>query len=333
MATRQAMSYRQAVLAIMQEDIRSQADDERQHIGRAIARIDGLTEAQQLRVHASYMRAWRRNQRHSAPQLARWLLNLTAVLFAVWITADVILIVGFDAEFSGWVGTTFIVTGAVAFLVAAATKITLTVEDRWHFASPSAHRSDLVTDQLIHLLSLLNSARAHWRDPRTIRRLRYQIHLSARRIARSPVRLRRTQWGELELRRAIRQEQAQVAAVLRLHADRLAVIGTQGEYVQICSSVTEGLLAAVDDDWDGLTANAPEVTLASRLKRASARLGGPLLLVTAALTLPLIPEFHDSRTTIYSSLLPLAVLMALRAPEAVANTIRGAIDKASAARE
>ncbi|MEU9129360.1 hypothetical protein AB0D08_14855 [Kitasatospora sp. NPDC048540] len=329
MATSQAVSYRQVVLAIMQEDIRYRAVDERQHIGRIVAGIDGLTEAQQLRVHASYMRAWRRNQRHSAPQLARWLLSLTAVLFSAWVTADAILIVGFKSEFSGWVAPAFIVTGAVAGVVAVTTKITLVVQDRWDFASPSAHRSDLVVDRLIHLLSLLGSAKTHWRDPRTSRRLRYQIQLAATKIARSPVRLRRTQWGELELRRAIRQEQAQVAAVLRLHADRLAVIGTQGEYIQICASVTEGLLAAVNDDWEGLTANAPEVTLASRLKRVSARFGAPLLLAGAALTLPVIPQFHDSRAAIYSSLLPLAALMALRAPEAVANSIRGVIDKVS----
>ncbi|MFB7247748.1 hypothetical protein ACFCYX_35395 [Streptomyces populi] len=120
-----------------------------------------------------------------------------------------------------------------------------------------------------------------------------------------------------------------MATVFKDHASKLAMIGSQAEYNSICRSLTGGLRAAAEDDWNALLTHAPEITSTSRVLRVASRVGPSIVLVVAAFTLPLFPALASSRDAIRASLIPVAVLLVIASPEFVLTSVRGVIEKAA----
>ncbi|WP_424705470.1 hypothetical protein [Kitasatospora acidiphila] len=323
------MAFRQAMELLVMDDIRRKAAVERQRIWRILCEIPSLDASQRRRIQARYIRAWRRNQYHSAPQyrnISFSIFLIVALGYSIFAVAIGGVTGSNDAK---WPAVPTYLFTAIAVAAGANSCIAMAYDGRRYFSSRWAHRSDLLLARLIVVTATFYNARASWRHASECRRLRYRVTSLAKEMESTRVRVRRTGQEERKARRFIRDQNVRVAAVLRRHAEVLSVAGTQQEYERICRSLTAGLLAASEDNWEGLLENSPDITFMSRIQRLSARLGPAAFLLAAAFLLPLFPGLHGASASIYGTLLPVATLTALGAPEVVLNSIRSVIDKSS----
>lgn len=272
------------------------------------------------------MRAWRRNQYHLTSQyfkLSFFLFALVAATFSVYVLyLDVS-----DTWPGGFTSLlTFMLLAAV--LSGANAVLAMNLDRHRDFASRWAHRSDFLLARLIPTVSTFYRARSTWHHAAICKRLRFRLLEMAREVSVTRVRTRRTNFTlEWRIRREIKVENLRLAAVLRQHADSLAKAGRQGEYDQICDSLLAGLVAASHDDWDALLEHAPEITNKSLVVRLATRLTPAVILLAAALLVPLLPAFRESGDSIRGVLLPMAGLAAVGASESVTGPVRSLLEK------
>jgi hypothetical protein len=86
-----------------------------------------------------------------------------------------------------------------------------------------------------------------------------------------------------------RTDVLRLAAVIRCHRTPIARASGPASFDLVAQSLWSGVIALIDDDWEALTAAAPSVTALSRLRRASAAVWPPAVLLAAAVALPWIP--------------------------------------------
>ncbi|MDX6315597.1 MAG: hypothetical protein QOF44_5061, partial [Streptomyces sp.] len=107
------------------------------------------------------------------------------------------------------------------------------------------------------------------------------------------------------------------------------------DYDRICDSLRTGLLAAVRSDWGELLRHAPELSAASRIRRAANRFTSPAVLVASGLLIPLLPGVGpvpgDSLRILLLASGALALLPATT--DLARNNVQSALDKALFSRD
>ncbi|WP_459181231.1 hypothetical protein [Streptomyces sp.] len=181
----------------------------------------------------------------------------------------------------------------------------------------------------------LYQLREHWHRPSEIVWLRNYLDAGARRVESNRVPLRAVRFRERALRTEIRHRHRKLAEQLRLHSRSLAQVNSLSDYDRICDSLRTGLLAAVRSDWGELLRHAPELSAASRIRRAANRFTSPAVLVASGLLIPLLPGVGpvpgDSLRILLLASGALALLPATT--DLARNNVQSALDKALFSRD
>lgn len=187
---------------------------------------------------------------------------------------------------------------------------------------------DQVVWRLHYLAWLLHVYRPNYLKPRILRQARARINETARIIELNPVPMRTAHWRERSLRKQIRHDHARVAATLRELSKNIATVHTLEQYDRVCDAVLAGAISAAHGNWDELLEAAPEISVISRTVRAFRRTVPSLVLVGAALVIPVLPGIGASADGIRVLLLATAVLSILPTGDAARDIIRGTLDRA-----
>ncbi|MGA5363926.1 hypothetical protein [Streptomyces purpurascens] len=129
-----------------------------------------------------------------------------------------------------------------------------------------------------------------------------------------------------------RADTQRLASVIRRHRTPIARASGPASFDLVVQSLSSGVLALIDDDWEALTAAAPPVTALSRLRRVAAAVWPAAVLVAAAVALPWIPAVAQAPAVadgVRVTLIITAVLGLVLPRESSAKTsILDAFDKA-----
>ncbi|MFC4332081.1 hypothetical protein ACFPC0_30810 [Streptomyces andamanensis] len=114
-----------------------------------------------------------------------------------------------------------------------------------------------------------------------------------------------------ESRSIARREAFGVADVIRKHKYVLSRAGGPGSHVRVMASLWAGITALTQDDWESVVAQIDQAPRISKIHAAWQRLLPPLVLLTAAFALPLIPDVARIPTVAGSLRITLLITAAL----------------------
>ncbi|MFG2864735.1 hypothetical protein [Streptomyces sioyaensis] len=94
-------------------------------------------------------------------------------------------------------------------------------------------------------------------------------------------------------RHLVRNDALRLAAVIRQHKKPILRATGPSAFDRVTESMWSGVVALIEDDWAALTAAAPPVTAATKLRRFVSRTGPQAVLLGAAFAIPLIPAVAE----------------------------------------
>ncbi|QTZ90731.1 hypothetical protein [Streptomyces auratus] len=95
-------------------------------------------------------------------------------------------------------------------------------------------------------------------------------------------------------RHVVRNDALRLAAVIREHKKPILRASGPSSFDRVTESMWSGVVALIEDDWATLTAAAPPVTAATKLRRFASRIGPQTVLLGAAFAIPLIPAVAEA---------------------------------------
>ncbi|MGW6890391.1 hypothetical protein [Streptomyces chartreusis] len=169
----------------------------------------------------------------------------------------------------------------------------------------------------------------HWWYPHALHAVRRYLDFLAADLRRASVVHRRTSLADWVIRGQGRRDGAALAELVERHRFALARVRTRSEYLRICDSLLSGVQSLAAGDLEELLAHQmaePFVPRASRLLR---RFTPALILLAAALLIPVLPGVSgQTGEGVRWLLLMTALLSLVPSPELVSGTVRTALDKA-----
>ncbi|GGX89891.1 hypothetical protein [Streptomyces anandii] len=171
---------------------------------------------------------------------------------------------------------------AIGLLVLVWVSVCFTLT-KW-MVRPVLRPYDLLLLGLVDVCEVTHAHRGTWFQERSRRAVERALEKAARK-AETALPARPFPGG----RGPARADTLRLAAVVRQHRTPIARAGGPASFDVVTKSLWAGVLALIDDDWETLTAAAPPVTALSRLRRTAAAVWPPVVLLTAAVALPLIP--------------------------------------------
>ncbi|MEU5544755.1 hypothetical protein AB0G85_20520 [Streptomyces sioyaensis] len=91
----------------------------------------------------------------------------------------------------------------------------------------------------------------------------------------------------------VRNDALRLAAVIRQHKKPILRATGPSAFDRVTESMWSGVVALIEDDWAALTAAAPPVTAATKLRRFASRIGPQAVLLGAAFAIPLVPAVAE----------------------------------------
>lgn len=158
--------------------------------------------------------------------------------------------------------------------------------------------------------------------------IRRQIYFAAHAVETNGTPVRYTWRTEKALRSSIKEIHARIAALIHDHARALAKAHTEVEYKKVCDSMLSGLMAALEEDTEGLLANAPELTRSSRISRIALHISPAAAMALFAGIIPLLPGVGDAAGSVRIFLLATAALTLIPGSNSARATIEDALNKA-----
>ncbi|MEV5127201.1 hypothetical protein AB0K49_31090 [Streptomyces decoyicus] len=158
--------------------------------------------------------------------------------------------------------------------------------------------------------------------------VRKELYFIAKVIEGNRVPLSCTQRGEKLVRREIEISHTRIAQLVREHARTLAKVHSEEKYKNICLSMLSGLLAALDEDMDGLLENAPEFTKSSRALRFARHVAPAAVMAMFAGVIPVLPGVGSAAGSVSVFLLATAALTLIPGSAPARAAVEGALNKA-----
>ncbi|MGV9696886.1 hypothetical protein ACWDTR_14135 [Streptomyces sp. NPDC003470] len=232
-------------------------------------------------------------------------------------------------QFAAQVAQAVLMTLGVALLFAVGISLCLGLI-KW-LVRPVLRPYDLLLLSLIDACAVTHAHRGTWFRKRSRRAVERALEKAARK-AEAALPARPFAGG----RGPARADTLRLATVLRQHRTPIARAGGPGSFDLVRQSLCAGVIALIDDDWETLTAAAPPVTALSRLRRTTAAVWPPVVLLTAAVALPWIPavaQAPDVASGVRVTLIITAVLSLVLPRDSTAKTsILDALGKAMSGR-
>ncbi|MGW6955209.1 hypothetical protein [Streptomyces sp. PAN_FS17] len=169
----------------------------------------------------------------------------------------------------------------------------------------------------------------HWWYPHALQVARRYLDFLAADLRRASVVHRRTTLADWAIRRQARRDGAALAELMERHRVGLARVRTRSEYLRICDSLLSGVQSLAADDLDKLLAHQKAEPFVPRASRLIRRFSPALVLLAAALLVPVLPGVSDQTGEGVRWLLLMTALLSLMpSHELASGTVRTALDRA-----
>ncbi|MEX2971648.1 hypothetical protein [Streptomyces sp. C184] len=178
---------------------------------------------------------------------------------------------------------------AVVFLLLVPFAVVISAIKGW-LVRPILRRYDLLLLAMIDVCATTHRRRDTWFTDTARTEVARAIETAARAAERAVLRP-----GLLAgNRNVVRNDALRLATVIRQHKKPILRAGGPSSFDRVTESMWSGVVALIEDDWATLTAAAPPVTAATRLRRFASRIGPQAVLLGAAFAIPLIPAVAEA---------------------------------------
>lgn len=176
---------------------------------------------------------------------------------------------------------------------------------------PVAHPHDRLLLDMVNICAQAQEVRLRWSRPRSAHDLLETIEKAARRAERLPHYAGPLFFSDRQTRDAVASDGLALAALIRGHQPVIIRANGPKSYDRVIESMSAGIIALTDDDWESLMAHALPVSGVSKLRSAVQRIFPPTVMLAAAFLIPLIPQVASSPAVSGSVRVTLMVTAAL----------------------
>ncbi|MEU4088713.1 hypothetical protein [Streptomyces aureus] len=208
-------------------------------------------------------------------------------------------------------GLTFSTVFALAalMLVAVASRA---VESFTLMFRPNVHPLDPLAVRLAEAIFVADSNRHKWAKVKALDDTLHAIEAVARAADSLAFSLSRSlPVSDQQTRVAVRDDARAMAALIRKHKLEIMRGTSANSYDRVISSLWGGLMALTNDDWASLTSAATPVPGPTPVRAAIRRLTPVVVLISAGVLLPLLPQISDNSAVAGSLRVTLLVTAAL----------------------